>query len=45
MGEEIVAAGFIAKARDLGNLIFADLRDRTGILQLAFDDGTGPGDF
>ncbi len=40
VGEEIVAAGFIAKARDLGNLIFADLRDRTGILQLAFDDGT-----
>lgn len=39
-GTELVAAGFIAKARDIGNLIFADLRDRTGIVQLAFDDET-----
>ncbi len=39
-GDIIVVAGFIAKARDLGNLVFADLRDVTGIVQLAFDDET-----
>ncbi len=38
IGKEVVAAGFVQKVRDLGNLIFIDLRDRTGILQLAFDD-------
>ncbi|MEG1612653.1 MAG: aspartate--tRNA ligase [Clostridia bacterium] len=34
---EVVVMGFAAKARDLGNLLFIDLRDRTGLLQLAFD--------
>ena len=38
IGKEVVAAGFVQKIRNLGNLIFIDLRDRTGILQLAFDD-------
>lgn len=39
-GQEMVVAGSIAKCRDKGGIIFADLRDTTGILQLVFDDGT-----
>lgn len=40
LGQEIVVAGSIAKSRNLGGLIFADLRDTAGIIQLAFGDGT-----
>lgn len=40
VGKEVVAMGWVAKQRDLGNLIFIDLRDRTGIVQLAFGDET-----
>jgi len=38
IGNEITVCGFTAKQRDLGQLIFIDLRDRTGIIQLAFDE-------
>ena len=41
-GQEMVVAGSIAKCRDKGGIIFADLRDTTGILQLVFDDSTDP---
>lgn len=37
-GKEVVVAGFVQKTRELGNLTFIDLRDRTGIVQLALDD-------
>ena len=37
---EVVVCGFVQKIRNLGNLIFIDLRDRTGIVQLAFGDDT-----
>lgn len=37
---EVTVCGFAQKIRDLGNLIFIDLRDRTGIVQLAFNDST-----
>ena len=40
VGEKVVVCGFTAKARNLETLQFIDLRDRTGILQLAFDDNT-----
>ena len=40
VGQEVVVCGWVAKQRDLGALIFIDLRDRTGIVQLAFDDTT-----
>ena len=40
VGKEITVAGWVQRRRDLGNLLFLDLRDRTGILQLAFDDKT-----
>ncbi len=39
-GREVVVAGWAGRQRDLGQLIFIDLRDRTGIVQLAFDDKT-----
>ncbi len=40
VGESVVVCGWAAKQRDLGSLIFIDLRDRSGIIQLAFDDST-----
>ena len=40
VGERVCVMGWVQKQRDLGALIFIDLRDRTGIVQLAFDDNT-----
>lgn len=42
VGKTVVVGGYVQKIRDMGNLIFIDLRDRTGIVQLAFDDNTDP---
>lgn len=36
-GGEYTVCGWVARQRDLGNLIFIDVRDRTGILQCVFD--------
>lgn len=40
IGAEVTVGGYVQKIRDMGNLIFIDLRDRTGIVQLAFGDYT-----
>ena len=42
VGERVCVMGWVQRQRDLGALIFIDLRDRTGIVQLAFDDKTAP---
>ena len=40
VGERVNVCGWVQKQRDLGTLIFIDLRDRSGIVQLAFDADT-----
>ncbi|MBR5808510.1 MAG: aspartate--tRNA ligase, partial [Clostridia bacterium] len=40
VGNTVVVGGYVQKIRDMGTLIFIDLRDRTGIVQLAFDTET-----
>ena len=40
VGKELSVCGWVQRSRDLGSLIFVDVRDRTGILQLALDDTT-----
>ena len=40
IGKEISVCGWVQRMRNLGGLIFVDLRDRTGLLQLSFDDST-----
>ena len=40
IGKEVTVCGWIQRRRDLGSLIFIDLRDKSGVVQLAFDDTT-----
>ncbi|MBE6956258.1 MAG: aspartate--tRNA ligase [Ruminococcaceae bacterium] len=40
VGHTASVCGWVQRQRDLGGLIFVDLRDRTGLVQLSFDDST-----
>ena len=42
VGSEVVVMGWVQKRRNLGSLIFVDLRDRSGIIQTVFDESTTP---
>ena len=37
VGKEVTVAGWVNRRRDHGNLIFIDLRDRSGLLQVVFN--------
>ncbi len=42
VGNEVTLIGWVAKRRNLGSLVFIDLRDRSGIVQVTFDETIAP---
>lgn len=45
LAKQVVAMGWVANRRDFGDLVFVDLRDRTGKLQVVFDKSHFKGDY
>src|ERR1041385_2448574 len=44
VGQSVTLAGWVQKQRDFGELIFIDLRDRSGVVQIVVDRERGAGD-
>ncbi len=42
IGQEVTVGGFVERVRNKGGLIFIVLRDRTGVVQLAFNENSNP---
>ncbi len=42
VGKEVIVSGWVLRRRDHGGVIFLDLRDRTGLLQVVFEEGIDP---
>lgn len=42
VGRQVVLAGWVHRRRDFGSLIFVDLRDRSGLVQVVFDANVAP---
>ena len=45
IGQEVTVGGFVERVRNKGGLIFIVLRDRTGVVQLAFNENSNPAIF